>query len=168
MNTKTILVAVDSTQAAENALRVAANMAHDLSARLILLHVIKLDVAVNPSVAVGLFKSTSVLLDEAEWLLAAAANEVSESTQVDRVIRQGDSAHEIVKLAAEVDADFIAIGIHRRNALGRMLLGSTADAVIRKAGCPVLAVCCDPSHKPGAPEESGVQSTGGAPQMVGS
>jgi len=45
-----------------------------------------------------------------------------------------------VKIAAEQSADLIVLGTHARGRLARLILGSTAEAVLRAAPCPVLAV----------------------------
>ena len=44
------------------------------------------------------------------------------------------------KPAAEVGADTIVIGIRRRTPVGKLLTGSTAQAIILRADCPVIAV----------------------------
>jgi nucleotide-binding universal stress UspA family protein len=60
--------------------------------------------------------------------------------EVEEVIVHGDAAAEIVRVAGERDADLIVISSHGRTGLGRMIFGSTAEAVVRHAGCPVLVV----------------------------
>jgi nucleotide-binding universal stress UspA family protein len=54
------------------------------------------------------------------------------------VVAHGAAAPEIV--AAGAKADLIVIATHGRSGLGRLLLGSTAEAVIRQAPCPVLVL----------------------------
>ena len=52
----------------------------------------------------------------------------------------GDPSKEISRVAADIDADLILIGVTPRGALGRMIFGSTAARVIRSARRPVLAI----------------------------
>lgn len=52
----------------------------------------------------------------------------------------GDPADKLVEVAAELDADIIVIGTHGRTGLKRILLGSVAEVVVRRAGCPVFVV----------------------------
>jgi nucleotide-binding universal stress UspA family protein len=52
----------------------------------------------------------------------------------------GSPAREILDLASQVQADLIIVGATEGGALHRILLGSTADSVIRKAPCPVLVL----------------------------
>jgi nucleotide-binding universal stress UspA family protein len=55
-------------------------------------------------------------------------------------IPEGRPDEEIVKAAQLWPADLIVIGSHGRGGLGRVLLGSVAEAVMRHAPCPVLVV----------------------------
>jgi nucleotide-binding universal stress UspA family protein len=55
----------------------------------------------------------------------------------------GDPATEIVRVADEEDVDLIVLGTHGRTGLRRLLMGSVAEAVVRRAECPVI------SFKPG-------------------
>jgi nucleotide-binding universal stress UspA family protein len=50
----------------------------------------------------------------------------------------GAPAHEVVWLAAHLEADLIVIGTHGRTGIKRVLLGSVAERVVRLAGCPVF------------------------------
>ncbi len=52
----------------------------------------------------------------------------------------GKPAKEILALAEELGADLILIGTHGRTGLPRLVMGSTAEHVVREAGCPVLVV----------------------------
>lgn len=47
---------------------------------------------------------------------------------------------EIIRYAREIDADVIVMATHGRGAIAHMLLGSTTEKVVRKAGCAVLTV----------------------------
>lgn len=55
-------------------------------------------------------------------------------------VRRGDPATEIVKYADENAVDMIVITTHGRTGLSRLLMGSVAEHVVRKAHCPVLTV----------------------------
>ena len=47
---------------------------------------------------------------------------------------------EIIRFAREIEADLIVMATHGRGAIAHMLLGSTTEKVVRKAGCAVLTV----------------------------
>jgi nucleotide-binding universal stress UspA family protein len=57
-----------------------------------------------------------------------------------RVVKQGDAATEILHLAKEISCELIVMGTHGRTGLARLLMGSTAETVSRKAHCPVMTV----------------------------
>ncbi len=57
-----------------------------------------------------------------------------------RKIVVGTPAEVIVAEAQGEQADLIVMGTHGRSGLSHVLLGSVAEAVIRKAACPVLTV----------------------------
>ncbi|MGO4810421.1 universal stress protein [Cupriavidus sp. 2MCAB6] len=52
----------------------------------------------------------------------------------------GDPAHEIMRLAAELDADAIVVGSKRRGALANAILGSVATTILGKSQVPVVVV----------------------------
>jgi universal stress protein A len=55
-------------------------------------------------------------------------------------LRVGTPPEEIVAAAAEEKARMIVVGTHGRSGLDRLLLGSVAERVIRRAPCPVVTV----------------------------
>jgi nucleotide-binding universal stress UspA family protein len=65
---------------------------------------------------------------------------------VEAVARQGDPAKTIVEEAKDWRADLIVVGSHGRSGLGRLLLGSVAQAVVSHAPCSVEVV----RHQPHA------------------
>ncbi len=59
---------------------------------------------------------------------------------VEAIIRSGDAVEEIIAYADEINADLIVMATHGRTGLSHMLMGSTAEQVIRRASCPVLTL----------------------------
>jgi len=55
-------------------------------------------------------------------------------------IRGREAHEEILSLARTRRADLVVIGLRRRSAVGKLLMGSTAQRVLLEAACPVLAV----------------------------
>jgi nucleotide-binding universal stress UspA family protein len=55
-------------------------------------------------------------------------------------VRDGHPAPETLDAADELDADLLAIATHGRSGVERMLMGSVAEKVIRRAPCPVFTV----------------------------
>ena len=60
-----------------------------------------------------------------------------------QLVRGHEPAEEVVELAEEVGAELIVIGMRHRTAVGKFLLGSTAQRILLDAPCPVLAVKAD-------------------------
>jgi nucleotide-binding universal stress UspA family protein len=81
------------------------------------------------------------LEDSAERELPQLAGcEEFSGLSVEEVIVHGDAAAEIVRVAGEREVDLIVVSSHGRTGLGRIIFGSTAEAVVRHASCPVLVV----------------------------
>jgi nucleotide-binding universal stress UspA family protein len=53
-------------------------------------------------------------------------------------LRIGEAAEEVLSLAEELEADLIVVGTRGRGVIGRALMGSVSDSVVRQAPCPVV------------------------------
>ena len=73
-----------------------------------------------------------------ELLRAALAKAQAAGVQAESEIVDGDAADTIVQLAKDKKADAIVLGSHGRAGFQRLLLGSVAEAVLRKSSVPVL------------------------------
>ena len=60
--------------------------------------------------------------------------------QLQRPESAHDTATDLIEAAEQFGADLLVIGLRRRSAVGKLLLGSTAQRVLLQAPCPVLAV----------------------------
>lgn len=78
---------------------------------------------------------------------AFAESEAARGITIDAGVRTGTPAAEIVEEATRIQADLLVIGTHGRSGFERLLLGSVAEKVLRKASCPVMTV---PGHLPDA------------------
>jgi nucleotide-binding universal stress UspA family protein len=61
-------------------------------------------------------------------------------TRVDKRIEVGDVASTVCRVAEDLEADVVVVGSHGRTGLGRLLLGSVSEHIVRHAPCPVLVV----------------------------
>lgn len=159
-----ILVPIDYSPCADDALRMAAGLARTFQARLIVLHLL-------PSALDMLAEFPLVPLPD-EYEMAREASRLK--THVDAVLAPEDRptqcetvAHwglpnlDLAPYAVECAADLIVMGTHGRTGLKHVLLGSVAEKTVRLAPCPVLTVCAgaaadrslgrqtaDTAHKP--------------------
>src|SRR6185436_9080353 len=60
--------------------------------------------------------------------------------EVRLLVRGLEPPEDLIAVAEEEGADFIVIGLRRRTAVGKLILGSNAQRVLLEATCPVLAV----------------------------
>jgi nucleotide-binding universal stress UspA family protein len=71
---------------------------------------------------------------------AFAKTERAPGVTIEAVVREGDTAGEILEHATSMKADLLVIGTHGRSGFERLVLGSVAEKVLRKASCPVMTV----------------------------
>ncbi|PSQ23605.1 universal stress protein UspA, partial [Halobacteriales archaeon QS_9_67_17] len=76
----------------------------------------------------------------AEELFAEARDAAPESVTLETATEMGQPARTIVDYADDNDIDEIVIGSHGRQGISRVLLGSVAENVVRRADMPVTVV----------------------------
>lgn len=142
-----ILAAIDSTAASDQVLATASRLATGMAgAELHLLHVI--DVAPrDASPGDATFPSTTKALEDARALLdrASAATQSFQGRTVGH-LAAGTAWREIVQLAANLQADLVVVGTHDRRGIQRLVLGSVAEQVAKKAQCAVLVARAKDYH----------------------
>jgi universal stress protein A len=137
MNYKKILFATDFSPASNAALQYATSLACDCGAMLLIVHVEELPVAYAG--AEMNFTQLEYPNPEIRRMLEAVVPSDPRVGYEHRLV-MGTAAENIVQLAEEERVDLIVIGTHGRTGLTRMLMGSVAESVMRKAKCPVLTV----------------------------
>lgn len=134
-----ILVSVDDSNQAATAADAASRLARALGACVALAHVAPFPVPVEPGYGMVVDHADEALLIAGEEFLARFPWPQGEPPP-ERLVRQGPTPQEILAASREWKADLIVLGTHARRGLSRLLLGSTAESVLRSAGCPVLCV----------------------------
>jgi universal stress protein A len=141
---KRILAAVDFGECSEHALRYACEFAETFSAELHLLYVSEPPAAAYTEFAVGYIGAEDFEADirrSAEAKLNTVPGVAwQDKLSITRTVQMGTPFVEIVRYARDREIDLIVIGTHGRGAIAHMLMGSTAERVVRKSPCPVLTV----------------------------
>lgn len=145
MEIRSLLLPTDFSDCAQYALSYATSLARKAGATIICVHVIE---PVMPTVGYTGITEALPATDISEQLEDSATRELPKIAEceecagldVEEVIAHGDAASEIVRVAKERGVDLIVISSHGRTGLGRIFFGSTAEAVVRHAPCPVLVV----------------------------
>jgi universal stress protein A len=145
LSVQTILYPTDFSSCSDTAFPVACSLARDNGARLVVLHVTP-----TSSVYGGTFPGVPTNPEMFEHALeerlrqiqppALEPNENGASIRIEHVLKTGHALEEIVRTADETGSELIVMGTHGRTGLGRALMGSVAEAVLRTAHCPVLIV----------------------------
>jgi nucleotide-binding universal stress UspA family protein len=139
---KRILAATDFSECSDQALEYACEFAEAFGAELHLVYVIEPPAAVysEPGFGyLGVEGFEEAMRKDAEVRLNALPTP-SWKQPIVRQILLGSPFVEIVRYARENTMDLIVMGTHGRGAIAHLLMGSTAERVVRKAPCPVLTV----------------------------
>ncbi len=132
----TIVVGYIPTPVGRAALMAAAEVAGERNQPLIVVNSSRGDALVDPGFA------RQADLDWASTTLEEAGVEFS----IRQHVRGREAFEEVLDAVKEVDAELCVIGIRRRTAVGKMLMGSNAHRILMAAPCPVLAVKA-PDHE---------------------
>jgi universal stress protein A len=141
---KRILVPTDLSEFSQHAVRYGCEFARRFDAELHLLTVVQDVVALIPEPGMA-FPAPGEYMQElrdasSEALSRIPGPDLAAGLSITREVRVGTPFVEIVRHAREIDADLVVIGTHGRSGLAHVLLGSTAEKVVRKSPCPVLTV----------------------------
>jgi nucleotide-binding universal stress UspA family protein len=134
-----ILVAVDSTEVAREAARVALELGGRMGARVMLVHVLPDSVAEGETADFAAFERACE--DYARGLLEELRQHTGRSGPSTGIaVLHGEPAGAISKAANEEDVDLVVVGTRTRGALARTLMGSVADELLRTCPKPVMVV----------------------------
>lgn len=123
-----ILLATDLSPASESAATQALDLAHDLGADLLVMS------AIDP----GATARIRLARELAAQGVVAKGRDLD--VTVSFLIWDGPAGEAIVEVARNEQVDLVVVGSHGRGAVGRFLVGSVSEHVVRHAPCPVLVV----------------------------
>jgi nucleotide-binding universal stress UspA family protein len=140
-----ILIAIDGSDFSQAALQSVIARPWPLHTEVKVLHVVE-----PPSLLMGRemagpdteFEAVwNAVRDQAKDLVAKAAEKVrAAGLNVSTALVEGDPKSQIIDVANEWHADMIVLGSHGRTGLGRFLMGSVSQDVVRHAHCSVEIV----------------------------
>jgi nucleotide-binding universal stress UspA family protein len=139
---RTILVPVDFSDYSEAALDYAVDLSARLDAKVFLLNVIGVPALGVPELGVALTSTfiESMVRDNQATIDKLADARRQKANIGGALLRTGDARDVINHTAEEVGAELIVMGTHGRRGVGRALLGSVAESVVRTSPCPVLTI----------------------------
>ncbi|MEO8501117.1 MAG: universal stress protein [Vicinamibacteria bacterium] len=140
MNYKKILIAVDSSEFALAATRKGLEFSNQLGAQAALIFVVDKSKAVG-SADLGITPEEAliVLKKEAEQTLDQLAAMFGGKDLL-KFMPEGNPKDDIIRMADTWGADLLVLGTHARTGIARLLLGSTAEHVVRHSTIPVMVV----------------------------
>ena len=137
---KHILVPLDQSEVAEQALPHAAAVAKAMGATISLVGVVPvLDSNTMNEMGAGFDWEAEVEI-LGEYLQALCTRLRDEGLQCESRVRKGDVAGEILRHAEEEGCDLFVMSTHGRSGLGRWIYGSVADRVLAQTHIPMLLV----------------------------
>lgn len=146
MKARKILFPTDLSASSNEGLRWATSLARDSGATLIIAHV------EEPPIAYGggeLYLGADVETTEELRKALVKVLPTDPAVPFEHKLLVGDPATAIVDAADSLGVDLIVMSTHGRRGLTRVLMGSVAELVVRRAKCPVLTV--KPQPAPAAP-----------------
>jgi nucleotide-binding universal stress UspA family protein len=141
-----ILLATDLSPASDPAWHEAHRLGQLCAAEIVVVHVVPPSYFVPPGLCAPSMAQDLVdaayraAQDGVEQMLAGMAGS---PVKVRTRIETGVPASRVLEIVREEAADLLVVGTHGRSGLGRVVLGSVADRVLRQAACPVVTVRSD-------------------------
>lgn len=133
-----ILVATDFSESSDKALELAGGIAKMMGATMIIMHAYSV-----PSQEQGegmLYAGFERESPDACERRLHAIRPCIEGVEVQHRLLKGDPATEILKMAEVEKIALIVMGTHGRAGLSRLLMGSVAEEVVRRATCPAMMI----------------------------
>lgn len=135
-----ILLAVDGSEHALDAARIASNLARKMNAKNF--HIVVAYDFIPPYLGEpNMQYAIDARLDEAKAIMERALREVGElPCGIRTELVEGSAAQAIIEVAETRECDVIVMGSRGLGTLAGLLLGSTSQKVVAHAPCPVLIV----------------------------
>ncbi len=144
---KKILVPTDFSEPSFCGLKMAGEMAKHFDTEILIVNVHK-PIPRLPKPRVEASETTfdisayekQILAEAQDHLIELGTEIFGEQIRPRVIVREGEAAHEILNVADEENVDAIVIATHGRTGLAKIVFGSVAQRVVRRAKCPVLTI----------------------------
>ena len=136
---RTVVLATDLSSTSEAATTAALDLASSVGARLLAVSVVDPGSLRVPG-GRYLARVDQVRAERERFAQELVMRGRAMGVAVDFLVWEGDPGEAIIDAAQAEGADMIVVGSHGRGAVGRFLIGSVSDHVVRHASCPVLVV----------------------------
>jgi nucleotide-binding universal stress UspA family protein len=144
---KRVLFANDFGPDSDNGFRFALNLASATGCSLLVAHIIekrRVVTYVTPEIEALFYHERRRARQHADEKFAKFHAEAGlRNVRIECVVAEGEASETLVRIADENDVDFMILGLRKKAAMERTLLGSTAEPVIRAARVPVLSAPID-------------------------
>lgn len=137
---KNILIATDGSKRTQNAVDMGLKIAKERGSKVYAVYVVDTVTFTSIPMDVAWENMYQLLKDEGEDAVKVVKDGAPEGVDVETQVLEGNPAVEITKFANENGVDLIVMGTLGKSGIDRILLGSTAEKVIRIASCPVLVI----------------------------
>lgn len=135
-----ILHPTDFSEHSRYAFRLACSLARERQAKLVVLHVVATFGPELVPVGAGAAQLQPEGYQQTLWNDLRQIQSPDSAVLVEHQLAEGEPVDEILRVAKDAGCDMIVLGTHGRTGLDRLLMGSVAEQVVRKAPCPVLTV----------------------------
>ncbi|MFD2942769.1 universal stress protein [Flavobacterium notoginsengisoli] len=145
---KRILVPTDFSEHAEDALKVAAQIAKKNNSEIIILHMLELPHQTNDAILGGISIPESMLFMKKanEMLDKISEKPYLDGIEVTEIVKMDKPIHGITQISKEHDIDLIIMGSHGSSGVEELLIGSNTEKVVRNSEIPVLVIKKDISN----------------------
>ena len=134
-------MATDFSNQSGKVVEYAFSLAQSLDATISMIYVIETTRAIEFALRQGFSDAVDRMRDWATHQLAnITPDEFMADLAVDRFVEIGSPSDEIVRVAKDIGADVIVVGVHENSFLKKRLMGSNAETILRKSESPILTL----------------------------
>lgn len=139
---KRILVPTDFSEHAEDALKVAAQIAKKNDSEIVILHMLELPHQTNDAITGSAsIPETMLFMKKAnEMLDEVSARPYLDGIPVTEIVKMDKPAHGIAQVSKDYEIDLIVMGSHGSSGIEELVIGSTTEKAVRNSEIPVLVV----------------------------